>query len=388
MSDSTHEYRAFIVSVSKLLKAEEVFELATIWLGGKTDVSVYEPAEEKKSLGLKLFIAMDCSGILSWTDLGGLLKILKSVNRYDLVNMVESFINDKGKSCSKRYTKKKRAKSNQEEEERKQLQLIYENLVMRSLDMERQIIGLRTILRKEDPVLDDGVRVVQGAESVAQSLAAELERDLNMLVRRSRADSSTSSSSDESNGSSRRNSRILVHVSESIYGILQPDIGVVTNTAQAQPHHQLPSVQNRDRPIPKPRSLKTQPCYPISVQETQSASELAPDISSSVPKNPALSRSKYVPSTLTFGTKPQTEAATEEDDCTGDSGVGTGSGSAKYGDVEDWKRGITKPPPVPGKDNNNTLQITISTAKCDLFTEKPASRSHRRATTDVEGLLE
>ncbi|CAI8058271.1 hypothetical protein GBAR_LOCUS31677 [Geodia barretti] len=236
MSDSTHEYRAFIVSVSKLLKAEEVFELATIWLGGKTDVSDYEPAEEKKSLGLKLFIAMDCSGILSWTDLGGLLKILKSVNRYDLVDMVDSFINDKGKSCSKRYTKKKRAKSNQEEEERKQLQLIYENLVMRSLDMERHIIGLRTILRKEDPVLDDGVRVVQGAESVAQSLAAELERDLNMLVRRSRADSSTSSSSDESNGSSRRNSRILVPVSESIYGNLQPDIGqVVTNTAQAQP---------------------------------------------------------------------------------------------------------------------------------------------------------
>ena len=102
--------------------------------------------------------------------------------------------------------------------------------------------------------------------------------------------------------------------------------------------------------------------------------------------DPALSRSKYVPSTLTFGTKPQTEAATEEDDCTGDSGVGTGSGSAKY--VEDWKRGITKPPPVPGKDNNNTLQITISTAKCDLFTEKPASRSRGRATTNVEGLLE
>ena len=93
-----------------------------------------------------------------------------------------------------------------------------------------------------------------------------------------------------------------------------------------------------------------------------------------------------MPSTLTFGTKPQTEAAMEEDDCTGDSGVGTGSGSAKYGDVEDWKRGITKPPPVPGKDNNNTLKIT--TAKCNLFTEKPASRSHRRATTDVEGMLE
>ena len=70
-----------------------------------------------------------------------------------------------------------------------------------------------------------------------------------------------------------------------------------------------------------------------------------------------------MPSTLTIGTKPQTEAATEEDDCTGDSG---GSGSAKYGDVEDWKPGITKPPPVPGKDNNNTLQIKLEQAYLDL----------------------
>ena len=80
----------------------------------------------------------------------------------------------------------------------------------------------------------------------------------------------------------------------------------------------------------------------------------------SVYVGPALPRSKYVPSTPTIGTKPHTETATEEDDCTGDSGVGTGSGSAKYGDVEDWKRGITKPPPVPGKDNSNTLQTTNS----------------------------
>ena len=72
-------------------------------------------------------------------------------------------------------------------------------------------------------------------------------------------------------------------------------------------------------------------------------------VHTSICLDPALS---YVLSTLTIGTKPQTEAATEEDDCTGDSGVGTGSGSAKYGDVEDWKREITKPPPLPGKDNN------------------------------------
>ena len=41
----------------------------------------------------------------------------------------------------------------------------------------------------------------------------------------------------------------------------------------------------------------------------------------------------------------QDEAATEERDCTGDSGIGTGSGVTKYGTREEWKESIQNPPP-------------------------------------------
>ena len=40
------------------------------------------------------------------------------------------------------------------------------------------------------------------------------------------------------------------------------------------------------------------------------------------------------------------ETATEEEgDQTGDSGMGTGSGTTKYGTIEEWKKGIQNPPP-------------------------------------------
>jgi hypothetical protein len=37
--------------------------------------------------------------------------------------------------------------------------------------------------------------------------------------------------------------------------------------------------------------------------------------------------------------------ATEEEDQTGDSGMGTGSGTTSYGTIEEWKGSIQNPPP-------------------------------------------
>ena len=42
---------------------------------------------------------------------------------------------------------------------------------------------------------------------------------------------------------------------------------------------------------------------------------------------------------------PVTEAVVEENDQTGDSGMGTGSGSANYGTCEVWKNAMNNPPP-------------------------------------------
>ena len=39
------------------------------------------------------------------------------------------------------------------------------------------------------------------------------------------------------------------------------------------------------------------------------------------------------------------ETATEESDQTGDSGMGTGSGTTLYGTIEEWKESIQNPPP-------------------------------------------
>ena len=35
----------------------------------------------------------------------------------------------------------------------------------------------------------------------------------------------------------------------------------------------------------------------------------------------------------------------EENDQTGDSGMGTGSGASKYGSLEEWKQAMKNPPP-------------------------------------------
>ena len=39
------------------------------------------------------------------------------------------------------------------------------------------------------------------------------------------------------------------------------------------------------------------------------------------------------------------ETATDESDHTGDSGKGTGSGTTKYGTIQEWKESIQNPPP-------------------------------------------
>ena len=48
---------------------------------------------------------------------------------------------------------------------------------------------------------------------------------------------------------------------------------------------------------------------------------------------------------------PQKKLSDEEenDDQTGDSGMGTGSGAAQYGTVEEWKGAIKNPPDSSGR---------------------------------------
>ena len=84
-----------MIHVANLLSAKEIYKLATIWLEGKTDISLYKPGDENKGLGQELFSSMERLGILSWTELSVLVKILKSINRFDLVEKTELFMTNK-----------------------------------------------------------------------------------------------------------------------------------------------------------------------------------------------------------------------------------------------------------------------------------------------------
>ena len=64
-----------------------------------------------------------------------------------------------------------------------------------------------------------------------------------------------------------------------------------------------------------------------------------------VPRNSASSEKCHPSYSLHDIFLSQDEAATEERDFTGDSGIETGSGTTKYGTIEEWKESIQNPPP-------------------------------------------
>ena len=97
-----------VTSIAKLLSAEEIYHIAEVWLGGKTDISIYNPTNENGLFGLKLLMTLKNMGMFSCTKLQGLLDIMRCINRYDLIEKVESFIKERGKSQGETYTKEKK----------------------------------------------------------------------------------------------------------------------------------------------------------------------------------------------------------------------------------------------------------------------------------------
>lgn len=79
------EYTACAALFAQLLTGEEIHEVAFIWLGDKTDITVYE----EKRAGLKLFITLERFGIFSHTDLSGLLDIAEHVECKELIEKVK-----------------------------------------------------------------------------------------------------------------------------------------------------------------------------------------------------------------------------------------------------------------------------------------------------------
>jgi hypothetical protein len=60
--------------------------------------------------------------------------------------------------------------------------------------------------------------------------------------------------------------------------------------------------------------------------------------------------------------------ATEEEDQTGDSGMGTGSGTTSYGTIEEWKGSIQNPPPESHKEHRYQQIMTETTDQVQPYT--------------------
>ena len=162
-------YRALIVSIAKELTSEEIYEVAFIWLKGKGDISKYSTSE---ACGLKLFARLECLGRFSFNNTDGLLDIVKSINRYDLVKRIETYKKNqrKGENCyGTRCTKKR---DSTRSEERQRLEQSFEVMVTQMAVLEQQLSLLQSTLQEN--LLDEGMVIVQHSGDIMQQLATNL----------------------------------------------------------------------------------------------------------------------------------------------------------------------------------------------------------------------
>ena len=164
-------YRALVASIVKELTWEEIYEVAFIWLKGKGDISKYSPSE--KGCGLELFARMECLGLFSFENIDGLLEIVKSINRYDLVKKIETY-KKKRKKSEKSYGTKctKKRDSTHDSEERQRLEQSFEVMVTQVTFLEQQLSLLQLTLQENH--LDVGMEIVQHSGATMQQLATRL----------------------------------------------------------------------------------------------------------------------------------------------------------------------------------------------------------------------
>ena len=198
---ATVEFRDFIASFAKELAAEEVYQVAYVWLQKRGDVDLFSPSCKPNACGLELFAKLECSGVFSRKDLSGLRDIAKRINRSDLVEKVDAFT--KGAiSKKKRRTSEKKCLQKKSSEERQELERTFESMVVQMAVLEQHISLLQRTLcqqKTDSELMDEGLEIIEHSSEIAQNLALKLSQVQKRLANRSRTNSSASGSSDGSN---------------------------------------------------------------------------------------------------------------------------------------------------------------------------------------------
>lgn len=173
MTDKLHiiEYRRLVASVASQLSSEEVERIVFV-RSFESDLSA------KSTSALNLLAALECKGEFSLQNVDGLLEIVKDVNRYDLMEQIESY--KKSRALAKKSVgkgkpwKSVRTKQLSSNEERRYLEETFEMMVTRFTFLEQQMSLIPRVLEGEGDIQDEGTMVLGSLKHAADELAFKL----------------------------------------------------------------------------------------------------------------------------------------------------------------------------------------------------------------------
>lgn len=181
MTDKFHtiEYRRLVASVASQLSVEEVERIVFVR-------SLESDLTAKSTSALNLLAALECKGEFSLQNVDGLLEIVKDVNRYDLMEQIESYKKSRAlakKSVGKgKVWKSVRTKQLSSDEERRHLEETFEMMVTRFTFLEQQMSLIPRVLEGEGDIQDEGTMVLRSLKHAADELAFKLGKTYEYFV--------------------------------------------------------------------------------------------------------------------------------------------------------------------------------------------------------------
>ena len=194
-------YRALVASVANELTSKEIYQVAYVWLKGNGDISKYSPSE--KGCGLELFACLECLGRFSFKNTDGLLDIVKSIKRNDLVKKIETYKKKEKKGENSYGTKCTKKRDSTRSEERQCLEQTFEVMVAQMAFLEQQLSLLQNTLQEN--LLDEGMVIVQHSGAIMHQLATNLTKVQEKFARH--RSSKRSSGEKESAASSKKSDK-------------------------------------------------------------------------------------------------------------------------------------------------------------------------------------
>lgn len=166
-------YRKLVGAIAKELTREEIYYVAFLFLDGKGDISKYSVSEQNVC-GLELFACLEGLGVFSFKNIDGLLQVVKSLNRNDLVEKIEAYKKKQKKGDNSYEAKCTKKRDSTRSERRQYLEETFELMVTQMVCLEQQLSLLQGTLQENQ--LDEGMVIAQNSGVIMKQLATTLTK--------------------------------------------------------------------------------------------------------------------------------------------------------------------------------------------------------------------